>query len=211
MASVPSSLTVFQDDLDDERRQRYLDSRYLAVDTETLGLITKRDRLCVVQMCNEDGLTSIIQTKNYNAPKLKEVLESPRVEKIFHFARFDMAALLHWLGCRVQPVYCTKIASRLARTYSGSHGLKHLVRELLGVDMDKEQQTSDWGAEMLSDQQLSYTAGDVMYLVGIRERLDSMLLRENRMGLAREVMAALPMRVNLDLTGWENEDIFSHS
>ncbi|HIJ83755.1 MAG TPA: ribonuclease D, partial [Magnetococcales bacterium] len=151
MASVPSSLTVFQDDLDDERRQRYLDSRYLAVDTETLGLITKRDRLCVVQMCNEDGLTSIIQTKNYNAPKLKEVLESPRVEKIFHFARFDMAALLHWLGCRVQPVYCTKIASRLARTYSGSHGLKHLVRELLGVDMDKEQQTSDWGAEMLSD------------------------------------------------------------
>lgn len=211
MANVPNSLAVYLDDLDDERRQRYLDSRFLAVDTETLGLMTRRDRLCVVQMCNEEGLISIVQTKNYNAPKLKEVLESPQVEKIFHFARFDMAALAHWLGCRVQPVYCTKIASRLARTYSGSHGLKNLVSELLGVEMDKEQQSSDWGADILSDQQLAYTAGDVMYLVGLRERLDTMLRREGRMELAREVMAALPMRVNLDLAGWENDDIFSHS
>ncbi|MBF0436233.1 MAG: ribonuclease D [Magnetococcales bacterium] len=211
MAHVPTSLALFQNDLDEERRERYLNSRFLAVDTETLGLITKRDRLCVVQMCNEEGIFSIVQTKDYQAPRLKEVLESPRVEKIFHFARFDMAALQHWLGCRVQPVYCTKIASKLARTYSGNHGLKHLVRELLGVDMDKEQQSSDWGADMLSDQQLAYTAGDVMYLVGIRERLEVMLTRENRWELAKEVMAALPMRVRLDLGGWENEDIFSHS
>ncbi|MBF0147562.1 MAG: ribonuclease D [Magnetococcales bacterium] len=211
MASVPSSPTVFENDLDDRQRQRYLESRYLAVDTETLGLLTRRDRLCVVQMCNEEGVISVVQTKNYDAPRLKEVLESPRVEKIFHFARFDMAALYHWLGCRVQPVYCTKIASKLTRTYTSNHGLKHLVRELLGVEMDKEQQSSDWGADVLSEQQLAYTAGDVRYLVAIKERLDAILKRENRVELARDVMAALPMRVNLDLAGWENEDIFSHS
>ncbi|MBF0423279.1 MAG: ribonuclease D, partial [Magnetococcales bacterium] len=123
----------------------------------------------------------------------------------------DMAASKHARACKVQPAHCTKIASKLTRTYSGNHGLKNLVRELLGVEMDKEQQSSDWGADMLTDQQLAYTAGDVMYLVGMRERLDAILMRENRMGLAREVMAALPMRVNLDLGGWENEDIFSHS
>ncbi|MBF0110606.1 MAG: ribonuclease D [Magnetococcales bacterium] len=211
MANVPGSLTVFLDDLDEGRRQRYLESRYLAVDTETLGLLTRRDRLCVVQMCNEEGLISVVQTRNHDAPRLKEVLESSRVEKIFHFARFDMAALLHWLGCRVTPVYCTKIASKLARTYTGNHGLKHLVRELLGVEMDKEQQSSDWGAAVLSPEQLAYTAGDVIHLVAIRERLDAILAREGRMHLARDVMAALPMRVDLDLAGWENEDIFSHS
>ncbi|MBF0134471.1 MAG: ribonuclease D [Magnetococcales bacterium] len=211
MVDVVKALTVFQDDLDEERYQRYLASRYLAVDTETLGLVTKRDRLCVVQMCNEEGLISIVQIKNYEAPRLKALMESKRVEKIFHFARFDMAALQHWLGCRVQHVYCTKIASKLTRTYTSSHGLKNLVRELLNVEMDKEQQSSDWGAPMLTDKQLEYTAGDVIYLVGIKEKLDVILARENRVGLATGVMAALQVRVDLDLAGWENEDIFSHS
>lgn len=202
---------LFQDDLDGDFLQQYLKSRYLSVDTETMGLSLLRDRLCVVQMCNEAGLVAVVQIKNFQAPHLKMVLESPSVEKIFHFARFDLASLRQWLGIHVQPVFCTKIASRLVRTYSGFHGLKDLTRELLGVEMDKQQQSSDWGSATLSPKQLNYVASDVIHLVAIKERLEGMLQREGRLETARACMAFLPTRVTLDLAGWEAEDIFAHS
>ncbi|MBF0585094.1 MAG: ribonuclease D [Magnetococcales bacterium] len=202
---------LFQDDLDGDFLQQYLKSRYLSVDTETMGLSLLRDRLCVVQMCNEAGLVAVVQIKNFQAPHLKMVLESPSVEKIFHFARFDLASLRQWLGIHVQPVFCTKIASRLVRTYSGYHGLKDLTRELLGVEMDKQQQSSDWGAATLSSKQLNYVASDVIHLVAIKERLEGMLQREGRLETARACMDFLPTRVTLDLAGWEAEDIFAHS
>ncbi|MBF0588460.1 MAG: ribonuclease D [Magnetococcales bacterium] len=187
-----------------------MNSRYLAVDTETLGLKTLRDRLCVVQMCNEDGITTLVQTRNYQAPLLKKVLEAPGVTKIFHFARFDLAALKHWLHVDVNPSYCTKIASRLIRTYTGSHGLKDLTQELLGITLDKQQQSSDWAADTLTPAQVGYAASDVTHLIAIKERLDALLERENRAVLAADVMACLPARVRLDLAGWEEEDIFAH-
>ncbi|MBF0460206.1 MAG: ribonuclease D [Magnetococcales bacterium] len=208
---------VFQGDLDAEYQQRYLSSRYLSVDTETMGLNVLRDRLCVVQMCNENGAVAIVQISQEQAaqrrpaPRLQAVLESSAVEKIFHFARYDLATLRHWLGIQVQPVFCTKIASRLIRTYSGFHGLKDLVREVRGVEMDKQQQSSDWGAVTLSAKQLQYVQSDVIHLVTLKEALEVMLQREGRLELARECMAFLPTRVTLDLAGWEAEDIFAHS
>lgn len=211
MTTTPAQPVLFQDDLDEAFMQRYLNSRFLAVDTETMGLQVLRDHLCVVQMCNEEGLTALVQVKNYQAPRLKRVMEAANVEKIFHFARFDLATLQHWLQIHVQPVFCTKIASRLIRTYSGSHGLKTLSLELIGVEMDKQQQSSDWGATTLSDQQIRYAASDVIYLIKIKEALESMLLREGRLELAKTCMAFLPTRVELDLAGWEPEDIFAHS
>ncbi len=202
---------VLVDDLDVARSQLYMNSRYLAVDTETLGLKTLRDRLCVVQMCNEDGVTTLVQTRNYNAPLLRKVLEAPSIGKIFHFARFDLAAIKHWLGIDVHPAYCTKIASRLIRTYTGRHGLKDLTEELLGITLDKQQQSSDWAARTLTEEQVRYAAADVVHLIPIKERLDALLERENRLDLAVEAMACLPARVRLDLAGWEDEDIFAHS
>ena len=210
MTTSSTQPMLFQDDLDEAYLQRYMNSRYLAVDTETMGLQVLRDHLCVVQMCNEDGVIALVQTKNFQAPRLKTLLEAENVEKIFHFARFDLASLQHWLGILVRPVFCTKIASRLIRTYSGYHGLKDLSQELLGVDMDKKQQSSDWGATTLSSKQLSYAASDVINLVAIKEALEAMLLREGRLKMAKECMAFLPTRVELDLAGWESEDIFSH-
>ncbi|MBF0137779.1 MAG: ribonuclease D [Magnetococcus sp. DMHC-1] len=209
-ATTPQAL-VLQEDLDEERQRRYLASRYLAVDTETQGLRIQRDRLCLVQMCNEEGLVTLVQTRHYQAPRLKAVLEAAQVEKIFHFARFDLAMLHHWLGIAVRPVFCTKIASRLIRTYTGAHGLKDLVAEFLDIRLDKQQQSSDWAAATLSPQQQAYAAADVIHLVAIREKLETMLRRENRLDLALACMQFLPTRAALDMGGWEDEDIFSHS
>ncbi len=191
-------------------------SRYtssVAIDTETMGLNPHRDRLCVVQLSNGDGSADVVQIPNgqTDAPNLRALLADPKITKIFHFARFDLASLYHTFGVMPQPAYCTKIASRLSRTYTDRHGLKDLVRELLNIDLSKQQQSSDWGSQSLSEAQLAYAASDVLHLHGLRERLDAMLAREGRMELAQACFEFLPTRVRLDLQGWEAEDIFSHS
>jgi ribonuclease D len=190
---------------------RYKDS--VAIDTETMGLNPHRDRLCVVQMSNGDGSADVIQIPqgHTDAPNLKALLANPNVTKIFHFARFDLAALYNAFGVMPQPVYCTKIASRLTRTYTDRHGLKDLVREVLNIDLSKQQQSSDWGSASLSEAQLAYAASDVLHLHGLCERLDAMLAREGRTGLAQACFDFLPTRAKLDLGGWEAEDIFAHS
>jgi len=190
---------------------RYQES--VAIDTETMGLHPHRDRLCVVQMSNGDGSADIIQISKDRgaAPNLTALLANPKIIKIFHFARFDLAALYHAFGVMPQPVYCTKIASRLTRTYTDRHGLKDLVREVLNIDLSKQQQSSDWGASALSEAQLAYAASDVLHLHALRERLDTMLAREGRADLARACFEFLPARARLDLDGWHAEDIFAHS
>ncbi|WP_445491384.1 ribonuclease D [Rhodopseudomonas sp. RCAM05734] len=190
---------------------RYTDS--VAIDTETMGLNPHRDRLCVVQLSPGDGSADVVQIPlgHTDAPNLKKLLADPKIVKIFHFARFDLAALYNALGVMPSPVYCTKIASRLARTYTDRHGLKDLVRELMNVDLSKQQQSSDWGSQNLSDAQVSYAASDVLHLHGLRDRLNVMLARENRSELAQACFDFLPTRAKLDLSGWENEDIFAHS
>ncbi len=190
-------------------------SRYtssVAIDTETMGLNPHRDRLCVVQLSPGDGSADVVQIPkgHTDAPNLKALLANPAITKIFHFARFDVATLFHTFGVMPQPVYCTKIASRLARTYTDRHGLKDLVRELLNVDLSKQQQSSDWGADNLSEPQLAYAASDVLHLHALREKLDVMLAREGRLGLAQACFAFLPHRATLDLGGFEAEDIFAH-
>ena len=191
-------------------------SRYttsVAIDTETMGLNPHRDRLCVVQMSNGDGSADVIQIPlgHTDAPNLKALLANPKITKIFHFARFDLAALYNALGVMPQPVYCTKIASRLTRTYTDRHGLKDLVREVLNIDLSKQQQSSDWGATSLTEAQLAYAASDVLHLHGLRDRLDAMLAREGRTELAQACFNFLPTRAKLDLGGWAAEDIFAHS
>jgi ribonuclease D len=191
-------------------------SRYtssVAIDTETMGLNPHRDRLCVVQLSNGDGSADVVQIPkdHANAPNLKALLGNVAITKIFHFARFDIAALYQAFGVMPQPVYCTKIASRLSRTYTDRHGLKDLVREVLNIDMSKQQQSSDWGAQQLNEAQLAYAASDVLHLHALRERLDAMLAREGRTELAKACFEFLPTRAKLDLGGWENEDIFAHS
>jgi len=191
-------------------------SRYsgaVAVDTETMGLNVERDRLCVVQLSPGDGSADVVQIppNAHDAPNLKRLLADDRVLKIFHFARFDLGTLCNAFGVMPAPVYCTKIASRLARTYTDKHGLKDLVREILGHDLSKQQQLSDWGASDLSDAQVSYAAADVIYLHALKERLDSMLVREGRDGLAAACFRFLPERARLDLAGFAAEDIFAHS
>jgi ribonuclease D len=190
---------------------RYKDS--VAIDTETMGLHPHRDRLCVVQMSNGDGSADVIQIpKDHgDAPNLKALLADPKITKIFHFARFDLATLYNAFGVMPQPVYCTKIASRLTRTYTDRHGLKDLVREVLNIDLSKQQQSSDWGSLNLSEAQLAYAASDVLHLHGLRERLDTMLAREGRSELAQACFSFLPTRAKLDLDGWDAEDIFAHS
>ncbi len=185
----------------------------VAIDTETMGLNPHRDRLCVVQLSNGDGSADIVQIPrdHSEAPNLKALLANPNITKIFHFARFDIAVLYQTLGVMPQPIYCTKIASRLSRTYTDRHGLKDLVRELLNIDLSKQQQSSDWGSESLSEPQLAYAASDVLHLHALRERLDVMLLREGRLELARACFEFLPTRAKLDLQGWEAEDVFAHS
>lgn len=185
----------------------------VAVDTETLGLSLTRDPLCVVQLSAGDGHAHVVQLdrSSYDCPNLKALLSSPDVLKIFHFARFDVAMVMKYLGVELSPVFCTKIASKLCRTYTDRHGLKDVTRELIGVDMNKQQQSSDWGAETLSDAQLNYAASDVLHLHALRERLTAMLEREGRMEMAQACFDFLPTRAQLDLAGWPETDIFAHS
>ena len=185
----------------------------VAVDTEAMGLDVRRDRLCVIQLSPGDGSADVVQipVARVNAPNLKKLLTDPSIEKIFHFARFDLAMISHALGVMPGPVYCTRTASRLARTYTDKHGLKDLARELLNIDMSKQQQSSDWGSDKLSDAQLSYAASDVLYLHALKEKLDVMLAREGRTELAASCFRFLPDRARLDLAGWSAEDIFAHS
>ena len=185
----------------------------VAIDTETMGLDPARDRLCVVQLSPGDGSADVVQIAagQSKAPNIERLLADKNIIKIFHFARFDLAALANAFGVMAAPVYCTKIASRLARTYTDKHGLKDLVREVLGVDLSKQQQLSDWGAESLTDAQVSYAATDVLYLHALKEKLDAMLARERRTQLAAACFHFLPDRSRLDLAGWAAEDIFSHS
>lgn len=184
----------------------------IAVDTETMGLNPVRDSLCVVQLSAGDGEVHVVQLDRttFDAPILVKLLGDTSVLKIFHYARFDIAFLKKYLGVETQPVYCTKIASKLVRTYTDKHGLKDLCKELLGVDLSKQQQSSDWGAETLTDAQLAYAASDVLYLHQLKDRLDQMLSRENRTHLAQECFDFLSTRAELDLRGWTEMDIFSH-
>lgn len=191
-------------------------SRYagaVAIDTETMGLDPRRDRLCVVQLSPGDGSADVVQMPlgDTEAPNVVKLLTDPKRLKLFHYARFDMAVLYKTFGVMPEPVYCTKIASRLVRTYTDKHGLKDLVKELLGVDLSKQQQSSDWGAETLSDAQITYAAADVLHLHAVKERLDVMLAREGRAELANACFGFLPVRARLDLLGFAEEDIFAHS
>jgi ribonuclease D len=185
----------------------------VAVDTETLGLKPHRDRLCVVQLSAGDGVCHLVQFPGADygkAENLKALMADTAVTKIFHYARFDVAIMRKYLDVACTPAYCTKIASRLARTYTSSHGLKDVTRELVGVELNKEQQSSDWAVETLSPKQIEYAATDVLYLHEIREKLDTMLAREGRTELARACFEFLPTRTDLDLAGWGEDDIFSH-
>jgi ribonuclease D len=184
----------------------------VAIDSETMGLRLTRDPLCVVQISAGDGDAHIVQLDRpaYDAPALKQLLTSPEILKIFHFGRFDIAMFQTFLGVTARPVYCTKIASKLARTYTDRHGLKDVTRELLGLELSKAQQSSDWGAPRLSPEQLTYAASDVLNLHALKARLDEMLLREGRMGLAQACFDFLPQRAALDVAGWEDVDIFAH-
>lgn len=190
---------------------RYGDS--VAIDTETMGLEPHRDRLCVVQLSPGDGSADVVQIPagGAPAPHLVQLLSDPGVLKIFHFARFDIAVLYKHFGVMPEPIYCTKIASRLTRTYTDKHGLKDLVRELLGVELSKQQQSSDWGSEELSEAQVAYAAADVLHLHALKQKLDVLLAREHRTDLAAACFGFLPHRARLDLAGWAAEDIFAHS
>ena len=185
----------------------------VAIDTEAMGLDPNRDRLCVVQLSPGDGSADVVQiaANPADAPNIKALLADKSKLKIFHFARFDAGILYKTFGVMPEPIYCTKIASRLSRTYTDKHGLKDLARELIGIDLSKQQQLTDWGADHLTDAQISYAATDVLHLHAIKQKLDAMLAREHRTGLAAACFRFLPDRVKLDLGGWASEDIFSHS
>jgi ribonuclease D len=184
----------------------------VAIDTETLGLRPHRDRLCLVQLSSGDGTAHLVQLKQgqYDAPNLKKLLADPAVTKLFHFARFDVGVMYKYLGIVTTPIYCTKIASRMARTFTGHHSLKTLCKDLIGVDLDKQQQTTDWGADTLTPEQMNYAASDVLYLHRMKDELDRILAREGRSALAQACFDFLPHRALLDIAGWEDEDIFSH-
>lgn len=184
----------------------------VAIDTETLGLLPRRDKLCLIQLSSGDGNAHLVQfdRSTYDAPNLKKLLTEPKVLKIFHFARFDVAVLQQYLGVETFPLYCTKIASKLTRTYTDRHGLKDLVREMLGIELNKQQQSSDWGSHVLSDSQKQYAAQDVLYLHELKTRLDQMLEREGRAKMAKACFDFIPTRAALDLAGWTEEDVFAH-
>ena len=185
----------------------------IAVDTETMGLRPERDRLCLVQLSTGDGHAHLVRFKGteYEAPNLKAVLQDEKITKILHFARFDLAVFQKYFGIYCEPVYCTKIASKLCRTFTDRHGLKSLVQDLLGTEISKEKQSSDWGAEELSDEQLHYAANDVLYLHQLKDRLEEMLIREGRQHLAYNCFKMLNTRAEMDLLGWYQTDIFAHS
>lgn len=185
----------------------------VAIDTETMGLQPGRDRLCVAQLCFGDGNAHLVQfgKDGYDAPNLKALLEDENITKIFHFGRFDISVLSYYLQADVKNVYCTKIASRLARTYTNCHGLKDLCQELTGARISKQQQSSDWGADVLTKEQINYAASDVLHLHDLREKLNMMLEREGRTALAQSCFAFLPARAALDLAGWAEQDIFAHA
>ncbi len=205
--SQPATVDLHKGDLPPGR----FNAKAIAIDTETLGLNPHRDRLCLVQLSQGDGTAALVQvSSSHEAPELKRLLTDESILKIFHFGRFDIAVLKHFLGVMPGPVYCTKIASKLARTYTDKHGLKDLCRELLGVDLSKQQQSSDWGAAELTQEQLNYAASDVLYLHALRDRLDAMLKREGREHLARACFEFLPTRAELDLEGWAEIDLFAH-
>ncbi len=184
----------------------------VAIDTETMGLVPGRDRLCLVQLSSGDGSCHMVQFARgrYDAPNLSRMLADQNVTKLFHFGRFDIAVLYAYLGVLARPVYCTKIASRLTRTYTDRHGLKDLCRDLLGVELNKQQQTSDWGSQDLTPEQMRYAASDVLYLHALKAKFDMLLDRESRLGLANACFEFLPTRAALDLAGWSEQDIFSH-
>jgi ribonuclease D len=185
----------------------------IAIDTETMGLHVQRDRLCLIQMCDEAGQVAMVRFPvggDYQAPVLQKLLCDSSREKIFHFARFDVAMIYRWLGVWCEPVFCTKIASKLVRTYTSRHGLKDLCHELLAVELSKQAQSSDWGSETLSAVQLTYAASDVLHLHALKAKLEVMLEREGRSALARQLFLALKPRAHLDLLGWDQEDIFAH-
>jgi ribonuclease D len=200
--------TLYQNDLPDD-----LDlGPVVAIDCETMGLHPHRDRLCVIQMSAGDGNAHLVQVSKgqTDAPNLCKMLTDPNVLKLFHYGRFDIVAMQNAFGAVTAPVYCTKIASKLVRTYTDRHGLKNLLQDLLSVDISKHQQSSDWGAETLTKAQLDYAASDVLYLHRLRKELNKRLIREDRMAIAQACFDFLPMRANLDLVGWPEQDIFSH-
>ena len=203
------SVTLHKSDL-----PRDLDlGEVVAVDSETMGLNLARDRLCVVQLSGGDGRAHLVRFPaggGYDAPNLKALLADPGRLKLFHYARFDLAVLRRYLGVTCAPIYCTKVASKLVRTYTDRHGLKDLCREVLGLELDKTEQSSDWGASALSEAQLRYAARDVLHLHALRERLEEMLAREGRRELASACFGFLPVRAELDLAGWEGQDVFAH-
>ncbi|MFA7276816.1 MAG: ribonuclease D [Pseudobdellovibrionaceae bacterium] len=185
----------------------------VAIDTETMGLNLVRDRLCLLQLSFGDGNAHLVRFPaggNYDCPNLKRLLSDPTIEKLFHFGRFDIASIRAYLGILVAPVYCTKTASRLCRTFTDKHSLKELCRDLLGVELNKQQQSSDWGAHELTEDQKNYAASDVLYLHRLRAKLDDILVRENRMDVAKACFDFLPYRAELDLKGWPDFDIFAH-
>ncbi|QXT40028.1 ribonuclease D [Gymnodinialimonas ceratoperidinii] len=200
--------TVYQNDLPDDLKL----GPVVAIDCETMGLHPHRDRLCVIQLSDGDGNAHLVQVAKgqTEAPNLCALLEDPNTLKLFHFGRFDIAAMYNAFGALTAPVYCTKIASKLVRTYTDRHGLKNLLQELLSIDISKQQQSSDWGAETLTEAQVAYAASDVLYLHGVKDKLDEMLAREGRTEMAQACFDFLPMRAKLDLAGWPEIDIFSH-
>lgn len=208
---MTSPIRYHEGDISAEDAARYTGA--IAIDTETLGLIPRRDRLCVVQLSPGDGTADVIRIApgQKEAPNLVAMLADPQREKIFHFGRFDIAVLFHTFGVTTAPVFCTKIASRLTRTYTDRHGLKDNLKELLDVDVSKQQQQSDWAAETLSQAQLEYAASDVLHLHALKDKLTARLVRDGRADMAKACFEFLPTRSKLDLLGWEETDIFAHS
>jgi ribonuclease D len=184
----------------------------IAIDTETMGLNVIRDRLCLIQISKGDGNAHIVQFEqnNYHSPNLKKLLSNDSIEKIFHFARFDMATIKYYLNIDITNIYCTKIASKLTRTYTDSHGLKSICEELLNIEISKKQQSSDWGNFEISEKQIDYAASDVLYLHALKDKLNNMLIRENREQIFKNCISFLPTRINLDINGFSNLDIFAH-
>lgn len=199
---------LYESDLPEERFALYSKRSVIAVDTETRGLNIARDRLCLIQLCDEDGVVSLVRFRGAPAPHLQKLLESDAVIKLFHFARFDVAVLKHYMNAKVSPIWCTKIASKLVRTYTDRHSLKDLGRELLGLEMDKSDQSSDWAKDDLTDSQLEYAANDVRVLIPIYKQIKTMLQREGRLDLALSLFNCLPVIAEVDLGGWSN--IFEH-